>query len=99
MWDPNEPIQIIGCVVDKDTPIYEWAEIQNAMTQFNEDWKLQNRYDKAINKLERIEHELEDKIKFCEMEAEGTVNDAHCRIAILFYKRLLKIIRGEEEEV
>lgn len=49
--------------------------------------------DKAIEKIARIQKELEDKIAFCENEANGTVNDTHCRIAISFYKRLLEIIK------
>lgn len=92
MWDEREPIQIIGIDIGEASPLDEW-EITERVTKFNEEMKLQNRYDKAIAKLEKIENELEDKIRFCEMEAEGTVNDTHCRIAILFYKRLLEIIR------
>lgn len=92
MFDPREEIQIIGINTD-DEDLYARRELEEWATNFNETMRLKNRYNRAVEKLERIEQELEDKIKFCEMEAEGTVNDTHCRIAIIFYKKLLDIIR------
>ena len=94
MFDEREPIQIIGLNFDEEATIDPYTKF-NAMklaTQWNEDMKLQNRYDKAIAKLDRIKEELENKIEFCEREADGTVNNTNCRIAISFYKRLLDII-------
>ena len=56
---------------------------------------LKNRYTKVIDKLERIKNELELKVMFCTNEADGTINDTNCRIAIQFYKHLLDIINEE----
>ena len=91
MFDEKEPIQIIGLNIDAPNPLIA-AEATQWATKWNEEMKLQNRYDKAIDKLDKIKEELEKKIEFCEREADGTVNDTNCRIAILFYKRLLSII-------
>lgn len=91
MWDEREPIQIIGLNIDAPNPLIA-AEATKWATEWNEEMKLQNRYDKAIAKLDKIKEELEKKIEFCEREADSTVNDTNCRIAILFYKRLLSII-------
>lgn len=92
MFDPREEIQIIAIDMD-DKDLCARRDLEEWATNFNETMRLKNRYNRAVEKLERIEQELEDKIKFCETEAEGTVNDTHCRIAIIFYKKLLDIIR------
>ena len=91
MFDKREPIQIIGLNIDAPNSLIA-AEATQWATKWNEEMKLQNRYDKAIDKLDKIKEELEMKIEFCEREADGTVNDTNCRIAILFYKKLLNII-------
>ena len=94
MFDEREPIQIIGLNFDEEVAIdpYTKFKAMKWATEWNEEMKLQNRYDKAIDKLDKIKEELEKKIAFCEREADGTVNDTNCRIAILFYKKLLNII-------
>lgn len=92
MFNPNEEIQIIAYNVDEPLGIAEQIEIEEALTDLNEELTLKNRYTKAIDKLERIKNKLELKIMFCTNEADGTVNDTNCRIAIQFYKDLLKII-------
>lgn len=92
MFNPNEEIQIIGYDVGGEISPYERYEIEKNLTELNEELTLKNRYNKAIGKLETIKKELERKITFCENEADGTINDGNCRIAVLFYKRLLDII-------
>lgn len=92
MFNPNEEIQIIAYNVDEPLGIAEQIEIEEALTDLNEELTLKNRYTKAIDKLERIKNKLELKIMFCTNEADGTVNDTNCRIAIQFYKDLLEII-------
>lgn len=92
MFNPNEEIQIIAYNVDGPLGMAEQMEIEKALTDLNEELTLKNRYTKAIDKLERIKNKLELKIMFCTNEADGTVNDTNCRIAIQFYKELLEII-------
>lgn len=92
MFNPNEEIQIIAYNVDGPLGIAEQMEIEEALTDLNEELTLKNRYTKAIDKLEKIKNKLELKIMFCTNEADGTVNDTHCRLAIQFYKDLLEII-------
>ena len=92
MLNPNEEIQIIAYNVDEPLRIPEQMAIEETLTDLNEELTLKNRYTKAIDKLERIKNELELKVIFCTNEANGTVNDTNCRIAIRFYKHLLDII-------
>lgn len=87
MFNPNEAYN-----VDGPLGIAEQIETEEALTDLNEELTLKNRYTKAIDKLERIKNELELKVMFCTNEADGTVNDTNCRIAIQFYKHLLDII-------
>ena len=92
MFNPEEEIQIIAYNVEGPLGIAEQLEIEETLTELNEKLTLKNRYTKAIDKLERIKNELELKVMFCTNEADGTVNDTNCRIAIQFYKHLLDII-------
>ncbi|MBQ9731195.1 MAG: hypothetical protein IJV94_03750 [Bacilli bacterium] len=92
MFNPNEEIQIIAYNVDGPLEMAEQMKIEKALTDLNKELTLKNRYTKAIDKLERIKNELEQKVMFCTNEADGTVNDTNCRIAIQFYKHLLDII-------
>ena len=39
--------------------------------------------------LNKIKTEIEEKIRFCESEAEGHINHEKCNIAIRFLKKLL----------
>ena len=91
MYNPNEEIQIIGYTAE-NLDFYSQMEIEQKLTELNEELTLKNRYNKAIDKLERIKNKLELKVMFCTNEADGTVNDTNCRIAIQFYKELLEII-------
>lgn len=95
MLNPNEEIQIIAYNVDEPLRIPEQMVIEETLTDLNEELTLKNRYTKAIDKLERIKNELELKVMFCTNEADGTINDTNCRIAIQFYKHLLDIINEE----
>lgn len=95
MLNPNEEIQIIAYNVDEPLRIPEQMAIEETLTDLNEELTLKNRYTKAIDKLERIKNELELKVMFCTNEADGTINDINCRIAIQFYKHLLDIINEE----
>ena len=95
MLNPNEEIQIIAYNVDEPLRIPEQMAIEETLTDLNEELTLKNRYTKAIDKLERIKNELELKVMFCTNEADGTINDTNCRIAIQFYKYLLDIINEE----
>ena len=95
MLNPNEEIQIIAYNVDEPLRISEQMAIEETLTDLNEELTLKNRYTKAIDKLERIKNKLELKVIFCTNEANGTVNDTNCRIAIQFYKHLLDIINEE----
>jgi hypothetical protein len=92
MFNPEEEIQIIAYNVEGPLGIAEQLEIEETLTELNDKLTLKNRYTKAIDKLERIKNELELKVMFCTNEADGTVNDTNCRIAIQFYKHLLDII-------
>lgn len=92
MFNPEEEIQIIAYNVEGPLGIVEQLEIEETLTELNDKLTLKNRYTKAIDKLERIKNELELKVMFCTNEADGTVNDTNCRIAIQFYKHLLDII-------
>ncbi len=92
MFNPEEEIQIIAYNVEGPLGIAEQLEIEETLTELNNKLTLKNRYTKAIDKLERIKNELELKVMFCTNEADGTVNDTNCRIAIQFYKHLLDII-------
>ena len=95
MLNPNEEIQIIAYNVDEPLRIPEQMAIEETLTDLNEELTLKNRYTKAIDKLERIKNELELKVMFCTNEADGTINDTNCRIAIQFYKHLLDISNEE----
>ena len=53
-------------------------------------------YEKGKEKNKKIENELEKHIKFCEQEAEGSLNNEICHISLKFNKRLLDIINEEE---
>ena len=53
-------------------------------------------YEKEKEKNKKIEKELEKHIKFCEQEAEGSLNNEICHIALKFNKGLLDIINEEE---
>ena len=92
MFNPEEEIQIIAYNVEEPLGIAEQLEIEETLTELNDKLTLKNRYTKAIDKLERIKNELELKVMFCTNEADSTVNDTNCRIAIQFYKHLLDII-------
>lgn len=92
MFNPEEEIQIIAYNVEGPLGIAEQLEIEETLTELNDKLTLKNRYTKAIDKLERIKNELELKVMFCTNEADGTINDTNCRIAIQFYKHLLDII-------
>lgn len=91
MFNPEEEIQIIGYTAE-NLDLYSQTVIEQKLTELNEELTLKNRYNKAINKLDTIKKELERQVGFCENEAQGTVNDSKCRIAIHFYKKLLDII-------
>lgn len=95
MLNPNEEIQIIAYNVDEPLRIPEQMAIEETLTDLNEELTLKNCYTKAIDKLERIKNELELKVMFCTNEADGTINNTNCRIAIQFYKHLLDIINEE----
>ena len=58
--------------------------------------KLLTAYEKEKEKNKKIEKELEKYIKFCEQEAEGSLNNEICHISLKFNKRLLDIINEEE---
>ena len=53
-------------------------------------------YEKEKEKNKKLENELEKHIKFCEQEAEGSLNNEICHIALKFNKGLLDIINEEE---
>ena len=53
-------------------------------------------YEKEKEKNKKIEKELEKHIKFCEQEAEGSLNNEICHISLNFNKKLLNILNGEE---
>ena len=56
-------------------------------------------YEKEKEKNKKIENELEKHIKFCEQEAEGSLNNEICHMSLKFNKRLLDIFRDEEFEI
>lgn len=58
--------------------------------------ELQQELEKEKEKNKKIEKELEKHIKFCEQEAEGSLNNEICHIALKFNKGLLDIINEEE---
>ena len=53
-------------------------------------------YEKEKEKNKELENELEKHIKFCEQEAEGSLNNEICHISLNFNKKLLNILNGEE---
>ena len=95
MFDPRESIQVIGYDVEEDINPLARADLEQRLTKLNEELRLQNRYNKLSKKIKRLEEELERYINFCEGEANATVNDTNCRIAIAKFKSLLGIIRDE----
>ncbi len=61
--------------------------------------------DKEIERLNNIinelEKDIENQIIFCTNEANGTINDKYCRIAINYLKHLkgkLQELKGSENE-
>ena len=92
MFNPNEEIQIIAYNVDGPLGIAEQMETEEALTDLNEELTLKNRYIKAIDKLERIKNKLELTIMFCTNDADPTINDTNCRIALQSYKDPLELI-------
>lgn len=70
------------------------------MEEINTDYEaietLLTAYEKEKEKNKKIEKELEKHIKFCEQEAEGSLNNEICHIALKFNKGLLDIINEEE---
>lgn len=57
---------------------------------------LLSELEKEKKKNKKIEKELEKHIKFCEQEAEGSLNNEICHISLNFNKKLLNILNGEE---
>ena len=53
-------------------------------------------YEKEKEKNKKLEKELEKHIKFCEQEAEGSLNNKICHISLKFNKKLLNILKEEK---
>lgn len=60
MWYSNEKIQIIGYYVE-DLDFAEKIKIEEMITQFNEDMKLENRYKKVCEELEKVKQEQKEE--------------------------------------
>ena len=60
MWDSSEKIQIIGYYVEDADPLTK-IEIEKMITQFNEDMKLENRYKKVCEELEKVKQEQKEE--------------------------------------
>lgn len=76
-------------------------ELEHQANKEAGDWEarcfeLKAELEKEKEKNKKIENELEKYIKFCEQEAEGSLNNEICHIALKFNKGLLDIINEEE---
>lgn len=64
-------------------------EIQAIENLINKNKDLEERMDTAIEMLE-------EQIKYCKQEAEGSLNNEICHIALKFYKSLLSKLKESE---
>ena len=60
MWYSSEKIQIIGYYVE-GLDFAEKIKIEEKITQFNEDMKLENRYKKVCEELEKVKQEQKEE--------------------------------------
>ena len=60
MWYSNEKIQIIGYCVEDADPL-TIIEIEEIITQFNENMILENRYKRVCEELEKVKQEQKEK--------------------------------------
>lgn len=61
MWYSNEKIQIIGYCVEEDVDSLTRIEIEEIITQFNENMKLENRYKRVCEELEKVKQERKEE--------------------------------------
>lgn len=61
MWYSNEKIQIIGYCVEEDVDPLTIFEIEEIITQFNENMKLENRYKRVCEELEKVKQERKEE--------------------------------------
>lgn len=61
MWYSNEKIQIIGYYVEEDVDSLTRIEIEETITQFNENMKLENRYKRVCEELEKVKQEQKEE--------------------------------------
>lgn len=61
MWYSNEKIQIIGYCVEEDVDPLIRIEIEEIITQFNENMKLENRYKRVCEELEKVKQERKEE--------------------------------------
>ena len=60
--------------------------------------KIADERDKANNIINELEKDIDNQIKFCTNEANGTTNDKYCRIAIQYLKHLKQILDKVDKE-
>lgn len=77
-------------------PCKKWIESIEPKFFFEFAETIITAYEKEKEKNKKIEKELEKHIKFCEQEAEGSLNNEICHITLKFNKGLLDIINEEE---
>ncbi len=58
--------------------------------------QLQEKYKKLKVVLNKVRKEIEEKIEFCESEAEGHINHEKCDKTILFLRGLLEDLKEVE---
>ena len=61
MWYSNEKIQIIGYCIEEDVDPLTRIEIEEIITQFNENMKLENRYKRVCEELEKVKQEQKEE--------------------------------------
>ena len=71
-------------------------EHELALGLLNENERLIQENQEYKETLNKIKNKIEKKIEFCENEAEGTINNEKCHIAILFLKGLLEDLKEVE---
>ena len=94
IWDWNWHMELANDIEtlltayekEKETSHYIQSQLDIANAKLVE--------EKEKNK--KIKNELEKHIKFCEQEAEGSLNNEICNISLRFNKKLLNILKGEE---
>lgn len=60
MWYNDERIQIIGYYIE-DADSLTKIEIEKTITQFNENMKLENRYKKVCEELEKVKQKQKEE--------------------------------------